>query len=597
MLVAPHFVRMCSHCGLFKGPGAASVAAFGFSLAIWLRRSTFNVSVVVNKRTLTLQQSNIPSWLQQQKLQITGQFLDSLWRDLLILTAVVLPVSLLRIFQTGWLNLYAVHLTIATVVIVTALNRQRLSVQLKGFLIITVMLVLGAGGLYSFGLAANGTFWLICGCLITGFLYSARTMYLVCALALTIFLTIFAGYSSGLLHTQTNLDVYMQSISAWLNFLLTAVMMVFILHRAVQAQQQQLMAVTQHQYRQWLDDLPLALEVVDLQQKTYYHNHAASRLFGQDSQAGVPLQMMAHLRDKTSGMPMRAAQLPATAALRGENLFIDAALLQTSRGETVVRCWGWPGYLETGEIGYGITVFEDISRQALAEQYKNEFIANVSHELRTPLTAIRASIGLIMGGALGDIPKRAEEMARICQQNSERLLFLVNDLLDLQKIEQGKLEVTAIPVDASQLLRACAQNLQGYAEEFGSKILFNDQAPHAVVNLDPDRLQQVIANLLSNAVKFSPRHSVVMMWARCENHQLIIGVQDQGHGIPAAQQSKIFEPFVQLEPQPDQSHPGTGLGLSISKKLVEYMGGQISFSSQEGLGTTFELRFALLVNP
>ena len=89
-----------------------------------------------------------------------------------------------------------------------------------------VALVLGAGGLYSFGLAANGTFWLICGCLITGFLYSARTMYLVCALALTIFLTIFAGYSSGLLHTQTNLDVYMQSISAWLNFLLTAVMMV-----------------------------------------------------------------------------------------------------------------------------------------------------------------------------------------------------------------------------------------------------------------------------------------------------------------------------------------------------------------------------------
>ena len=88
-----------------------------------------------------------------------------------------------------------------------------------------------------------------------------------------------------------------------------------------------------------------------------------------------------------------------------------------------------------------------------------------------------------------------------------------------------------------------------------------------------------------------------MMWARCEDHQLIIGVQDQGYGIPAAQQSKIFEPFTQLDQQPEQSHPGTGLGLSISKKLVEYMGGQISFSSQEGLGTTFELRFALLVDP
>lgn len=538
-----------------------------------------------------------PSWLQQQKLNITGEFLNSLWRDLLILTVVVLPVSMSRILHTGWLNLYAVHLLIATVVIATALNRQRLSVQFKGVLIVTVMLVLGAGGLYSFGLAANGTFWLICACLISGFLYSIRTMYQVSALALTIFTANFVGYSSGVLHTQTDLDLYMQSVSSWLNFLLTAVMMVFILHRAVQAQQQQLMAVTQHQYRQWLDDLPLALEVVDLQQKTYYHNHAASRLFGQDSQAGVPLQMLAHLRNKTTGAPLRATQLPAMAALRGENQFIDAVLLQTSAGETVLRCWGWPGYLENGEIGYGITVFEDISRQALAEQHKNEFIANVSHELRTPLTAIRGSVGLILGGALGDIPKRAEDMARICQHNSERLLFLVNDLLDLQKIEQGKLEVTATPVDASQLLRICSQNLQSYAQEFGSKILFNDQAPHAVVNVDPDRLQQVIANLLSNAVKFSPKHSVVMMWARCEDHQLIIGVQDQGSGIPDVLRSKIFEPFTQLGQQPGHSHPGTGLGLSISKKLVEYMGGQISFSSQEGLGTTFELRFALLVDP
>ncbi|MDZ7870317.1 MAG: PAS domain-containing sensor histidine kinase [Rheinheimera sp.] len=547
-----------------------------------------------------MQQSKSPSWLQQQKLQITGQFLDSLWRDLLILTAVVLPVSLLRIFHTGWLNLYLVHLSVGAIVIFTGLYRHRLPLQFKGFLIVTVMLVLGAGGLFSFGLAANGTFWLICGCLITGFLYSTRTMYLVCALALAIFLANFVGYSTGLLHSQTNLDLYMQGVSSWLNFLLTAVMMVFILHRAVQAQQQKLMAVTQHQYRQWLDDLPLALEVVDLEQKVYYQNHAVRRLFGQDSQAsapqaGVPMQLLAHLRDKNTGAPLRASQLPAAAALRGENHFIDAATLQTSQGETVVRCWGWPGYREDGQIGYGITVFEDVSRQALAEQHKNEFIANVSHELRTPLTAIRASIGLIMGGALGDIPKRAEEMARICQQNSDRLLFLVNDLLDLQKIEQGKLEVTAIPVDASQLLRACAQNLQGYAQEFGSKILFNDQAPHAVVNLDPDRLQQVVANLLSNAVKFSPKHSIVMMWARCEDHQLIIGVQDQGCGIPAVQQHRIFEPFVQLDQQPDHNHPGTGLGLSISKKLVEYMGGQISFSSQEGLGTTFELRFPLLV--
>ena len=544
-----------------------------------------------------MQKSSAPTWLQQQKTAITGQFLDTVWRDLLILTAVVLPISLSRIMHTGWLNLYIVHLLVAAIVTLIALNRQRLSVQLKGFFMVAVMLILGAGGLFSFALAANGTFWLICACLITGFLYSARTLYLVSALAMSIFLAHFAGYSTGVLQAQTNLDVYMQGVSSWLNFLLTAVMMVVILLRAVRAQQQQLMAVTQHQYRQWLDDLPLALEVVDLENKAYYHNHAASRLFGQDSPAGVPMQMTAHLRDKASGTPLRAGQLPAIAALRGDNLFIDAASLETNQGETVVRCWGWPGYLENGEIGYGITVFEDISRQAMAEQYKNEFIANVSHELRTPLTAIRGSIGLMLGGALGDIPKRAEDMARICQYNSERLLFLVNDLLDLQKIEQGKLEITTTPVDASQLLRSCTESMQGYAQEFGSKILFNDQAPHAVLNVDPDRLQQIIANLLSNAVKFSPRHSVVMVWSRSENNQLVNGVQDQGSGIPEALRNKIFEPFTQVGMPSGQSHPGSGLGLSISKKLVEYMGGQISFRCEEGLGTTFELRFALLVEP
>jgi signal transduction histidine kinase len=542
-----------------------------------------------------LQQTKSPSWLQQQKLQITGQFLDSLWRDLLVLTAVVLPVSLLRIFHTGWLPVYALHLLIATVVISIGLNRQRLPASLKGFVLITVMLILGAGGLYSFGLAANGAFWLICGCLITGFLYPPRILYLVSALALSIFLTIYAGYVSGLLQAHSDLAQYMGSNSSWLNFLLTAVMMVLILLRAVQAQQQKLMAVTQHQYRQWLDDLPLALEVVDLEQKVYYQNHAVRRLFGQDSQGGVPMQLLAHLRDKNSGKPLQANQLPAAAALRGENCFIDAVTLQSRHAETVVRCWGWPGYRENGDIGYGITVFEDISHQALAEQYKNEFIANVSHELRTPLTAIRGSIGLILGGVFGDIPKRAEDMTRICQHNAERLLFLVNDLLDMQKIEQGKLEITAVPVDASSLLRNCTQNLQSYAEEFGSKILFNDQAPHAVVNLDPDRLQQVLANLLSNAVKFSPRHSVVMVWARTEAHQLVIGVQDQGSGIPEVLHSRIFEPFNQLEQPDGQTQTGSGLGLSISKKLVEYMGGKISLRSQEGLGTTFELRFPLLV--
>lgn len=509
----------------------------------------------------------------------------------------VLPLSLLRIYHTGWLDLYFVHLSVASIVFLIMLNRHRLPFHFKGALLVIVLMVLGAGGLYSFGLAANGTFWLICACLITGFLYSARTMYLVSALAIGIFIAIYAGYATGLLHAKTDLDLYMASTSSWMNFLFTAVMMLAILLRAVKAQQLQLAAVTQHQYRQWLDELPIAIEVVTPDGKAYYHNQAATALFGRDGPDNRPMQSTAHLHDHNTGSVVPAAKLPALAALRGEESYIDAARLSTQNGEVIVRCWGWPCYQEHGDIGFGISVFDDISQQVAAERHKNEFIANVSHELRTPLTAIRGSIGLMLGGALGDIPQRAEGMVRLCQQNTDRLLFLVNDLLDMQKIEQGKLEVNVSPVDTSQLLRICAENMQGYAGEFGSKILFNDQAPHAVANLDPDRFQQVVANLLSNAVKFSPPQSMVMLWTRSEGDKLIIGVQDQGSGIPQELQHQIFQPFTQLGNQHVASHPGTGLGLSICKKLVEYMGGQISFSSEEGVGTTFELRFAVLVQP
>lgn len=539
------------------------------------------------------QQPDVP-WLGQQKQQITNHFLNLLWRDLGLLTLFAVPLSLSRALHSGWISLYTVHLVIGSIVVLTALLRTQLSVAVKGLIAVAVMATLGVFGLINFGLAANGPIWMLSACVIASFVYSSRTIFIIIAITFGIFALIGAGFISGTLTAKLDLDNYMQTTGAWLNFLLTSTLLVFIVGRAIKARQMLIYAVAQHHYRQWLDDLPLALEVVDLEQQSHYRNRAAELLFGRDSEATTPLQLTARLLKLPTETPLLRDELPAMQALKGHTVELPAVRLQTAETDRVVRCWGWPGFDEKGRVQYGITVFEDISAQVELDRMKNEFVANVSHELRTPLTAIRGVVGLMLGGALGDLAKPVEQMARVCQQNTDRLLFLVNDLLDMQKIEQGKLEINPQPCAAQQLMQDIQQNMQAYAQNFGVQVVLNNQAPHAVINVDPQRFQQILANLLSNAVKFSPKGNNVILRASVQVHQLVIEVQDTGCGIPDAFKSRIFEPFSQAEGADNKARLGTGLGLSISKKLVTQMGGQLSFSSEVGIGTTFELRFPLL---
>lgn len=533
-------------------------------------------------------------WLGQQKQKITNHFLNLLWRDLGLLTVFAVPLSLSRVVHTGWISLYTVHLVIGIIVISTALLRLQLSAAHKGMIAVGVMASLGVFGLVNFGLAANGPIWMLSACVVASFVYSYRTVVAIVIATFVVFGVIGYAFANGLLLAKLDLDSYMQTTGAWLNFLLTSTLLVFIVGRAIKARQMLMYAQAQHHYRQWLDDLPLALEVVDQQQQSHYRNRAAEQLFGRDSLAQIPLQLTARLLRLPSETPLQHDELPAIQALAGHSVDMHAVRLQTAEAERVVRCWGWPCYREDGSIEFGITVFEDISAQVELDRMKNEFVANVSHELRTPLTAIRGVVGLMLGGALGDLPKPAEQMARVCQQNTDRLLFLVNDLLDMQKIEQGKLEINAQPCAATQLLHDIEQNMQVYAQSFHVYIVLNDQAPHAVINVDPQRFQQILANLLSNAVKFSKKGSSVMLRSSIQGHQLILEVQDTGCGMSEAFKSRIFTPFSQADSADNRRRTGTGLGLSISKKLVEQMGGQINFSSEVDVGTTFELRFDLL---
>ncbi|WP_224242337.1 ATP-binding protein [Hyalangium gracile] len=229
----------------------------------------------------------------------------------------------------------------------------------------------------------------------------------------------------------------------------------------------------------------------------------------------------------------------------------------------------------------------DISERREVERMKSEFVSTVSHELRTPLTSIRGSLGLMEGGVLGELPEPVQEMVRIARTNTERLIRLINDILDLEKIESGKLELRLQSVEVEELVEATFSGLQGMAD--AAKVKLSSSVHGAgQVRADRDRLIQVLTNLVSNAIKFSPAHSVVEIQAARDMQGLVrIAVKDQGPGIPPDKHAKLFGKFQQLDSSDTRSKGGTGLGLAISQAIIEQHGGHIEVHSEAGQGATF----------
>jgi PAS domain S-box-containing protein len=229
----------------------------------------------------------------------------------------------------------------------------------------------------------------------------------------------------------------------------------------------------------------------------------------------------------------------------------------------------------------------DLTERKEVERLKNEFISTVSHELRTPLTSIRGSLGLLEGGILGELPAQAQDMVRIARTNTERLIRLINDILDLEKMEAGKLELKLQPVDVTEALEATFSGVQAMAD--AARVSLRAEAGDAgLVRADRDRLIQVLTNLVSNAIKFSPADSqVVVRAARDARGAVRFSVVDQGPGIPPEKRDKLFGKFQQLDSSDTRSKGGTGLGLAISQAIIEQHGGHIQVHSEPGQGATF----------
>lgn len=239
------------------------------------------------------------------------------------------------------------------------------------------------------------------------------------------------------------------------------------------------------------------------------------------------------------------------------------------------------------EYGYAFHVFmRDITQRLAVERAKDEFVAIVSHELRTPLTSIRGSLGLLAGGVLAASPAKAERMLKIALENTDRLVRMVSDILNLERIESGAVELTYRRCDAGQLVHAAAETMRPAAMLAGVTLDVAERC--AALDADPDQILQTLTNLLSNAIKFSPEGSTVRAGCEVLDDTIVFQVIDEGRGIPSGQLDRVFERFAQVDSSDARDKGGTGLGLAICRSIVEQHGGRIWVESGDAKGCRFQ---------
>jgi len=242
---------------------------------------------------------------------------------------------------------------------------------------------------------------------------------------------------------------------------------------------------------------------------------------------------------------------------------------------------------EDGVVAGFLGVIEDVTPAREMERLKSEFTAVVSHELRTPLTSIRGSLGLILGALSTSLQPRVRELLEIAQSNCERLVLLINDILDIEKFSAGQMRFDVQEVTLAQVVRQAVESNEGYARKFGVRLELAAIPAAWTVSVDPERFIQVMANLLSNAAKYSPSGGAVRVWCELRGEVLRVNVRDEGPGIPEEFRDRIFEKFSQADASATREKGGTGLGLHIAQRFIEHMRGRIGFDSVPGAGSTF----------
>lgn len=334
---------------------------------------------------------------------------------------------------------------------------------------------------------------------------------------------------------------------------------------------------------------------VDLRGKVTDWNSQAERMFGWSRQEaiGQPLVELVVPERFRGSFSKAVGTFNETGRLDWLDRRLERIVMNRHGVEFPVEMTA--GLAGTAETAFFSAFLHDISERKKVEQMKNEFVSTVSHELRTPLTSIRASLSMLADGMAGELPDDTRELIGIAYQSCERLVRLVNDVLDIQKMESGNMAFEREVQPLLPLVEHALETMQGYAQQFDVTLSCTATAAAAslAAEVDRDRITQVLTNLLSNAVKFSPRGGQVEVSLTADEGHARLAVTDHGRGIPEEFRERVFQKFAQADGGDSRQKGGTGLGLSICKSIVDEHGGTIAFEDVAGGGTSFYVMLPL----
>ncbi|MDP3696811.1 MAG: ATP-binding protein [Candidatus Taylorbacteria bacterium] len=345
-----------------------------------------------------------------------------------------------------------------------------------------------------------------------------------------------------------------------------------------------------------LESLPVGVFLAEAPSgKPTMVNKKAVELLGRgiDPQAGKESYSETYHLTRENGepYPMEELPLPITLATGQPSTKSDIVIEGAGGTKIGIRAVSAPIVNPDGTLNSAVVVFEDISKEREIERMKSEFVSVASHQLRTPLTGIKWFVDLMLRGKAGAVSAEQKDFLEQIHGSNERMIALVEDLLNVSRIETGKkFEIKKVPADLVSIIDSLATDLIGLAHKHEVTIQKTDNVPNTlVVPIDADKIRQVFGNLLSNAVKYSKSGGIVTVdyMNKPDTRSVIIVIKDTGLGIPEKQQGRMFEKFFRADNVQTKETDGTGLGLYIAKAIIEGHGGKISFESKENVGTSF----------